>query len=127
MSGLPQSTTRVTVLDNACGNGIVTQIVFDAFGEDQRARLQVTAGDFSPSMVNVAKERIVKNNWTSQAKADIIDMQVCDKCSRTLRCRLFPGSFLTTGYANVAAGYFHSRADKFRHWIPARLRQGLTR
>ena len=73
------SKERRVILDNACGSGIVTDIILrKLLGEGTQGsdpNIKIVAGDFSPAMVAATEERIKKNGWTDYASTQLADMQ----------------------------------------------------
>jgi tRNA1(Val) A37 N6-methylase TrmN6 len=73
-SGLLASPSpNVVVLDNACGSGVITRLLFDTIGNDRGVR--VVCGDLEERMIQFVSERIKANAWNAEAK--IVDAQVC--------------------------------------------------
>ncbi|KAJ7126011.1 S-adenosyl-L-methionine-dependent methyltransferase [Mycena epipterygia] len=68
---LPTPPKNALVLDNACGRGVVTSILFDAIGKTNDVR--VVCGDLENYMVQSTAERIKANGWN--AEAVVIDAQ----------------------------------------------------
>lgn len=65
----------IVLLDNATGTGVVLVHLYDLLSPAAKARLQVVAGDFQPSMVKAVQERAEKNGWTS-TRTQIVDAMV---------------------------------------------------
>ena len=76
---LPTPPLSANVLDNACGAGVLTSLLFNAIGES--TDITVTCGDVKEYMVRSAAERIKANGWNAEAIE--ADAQVC----RYLRMR----------------------------------------
>ncbi|KAJ7248968.1 S-adenosyl-L-methionine-dependent methyltransferase [Mycena rebaudengoi] len=71
-SGLLASPSpNVVVLDNACGSGVITRLLFDTIGNDRGVR--VVCGDLEERMIQFVSERIKANAWNAEAK--IVDAQ----------------------------------------------------
>ncbi|KAJ7073234.1 S-adenosyl-L-methionine-dependent methyltransferase [Mycena belliarum] len=68
---LPTPPKGAIVLDNACGAGILTSLLFEAVG--QTSDVRVVCGDIEEYMVNSAAERIKANGWS--AEAVVVDAQ----------------------------------------------------
>ncbi|KAJ7116856.1 S-adenosyl-L-methionine-dependent methyltransferase [Mycena epipterygia] len=68
---LPTPPKNALVLENACGGGVVTSILFDAIGKTNDVR--VVCGDLESYMVKSAAERIKVNGWN--AEAVVVDAQ----------------------------------------------------
>jgi ubiquinone/menaquinone biosynthesis C-methylase UbiE len=64
----------VQILDNACGTGVVTELVFAKLKKDS---FTLVATDIAPPMINIIQGKISNNGWDGQATAHIADMQVC--------------------------------------------------
>ncbi|KAL7005584.1 hypothetical protein EMMF5_004829 [Cystobasidiomycetes sp. EMM_F5] len=64
---------ELKILDNACGNGIVTETLLKSTAADT-ASWDIVLADFSPSMIEQAKARVESNGWKS-ATTVIADMQ----------------------------------------------------
>ncbi|KAJ7485087.1 S-adenosyl-L-methionine-dependent methyltransferase [Mycena galericulata] len=72
LSGLlPTPPKNAVVLDNACGGGIVTALLFDAIGKS--SDVHVVCGDLEEYMVQSAGKRIELNGWN--AEATVVDAQ----------------------------------------------------
>ena len=68
-------TQDLVVLDNACGTGVLTSLLYEHIPAAAKPRLQVVCGDFASGMVESVKERIAQSGWTN-ATAKIMDAQV---------------------------------------------------
>lgn len=66
------SEKKRSILDNACGTGILTSLLFNL--EAKSEGLEVLCGDIAESMVESVKQKIAKNSWN--ATAQILDSQV---------------------------------------------------
>ncbi|KAF7324014.1 Methyltransf-25 domain-containing protein [Mycena kentingensis (nom. inval.)] len=68
---LPSPPAGALVLDNACGGGVVAQLLFNelAPGSD----LKLVCGDLEEYMVESTKGRIAKNGWNAEAL--VVDAQ----------------------------------------------------
>lgn len=79
-SGLPSSSLEnLTVLDNACGSGIVTAKLMDGsiLSEDTRSKLDVTSADFADAMLAVLNGITQSKGWpVTVVKADAMDTQL---------------------------------------------------
>ncbi|KAJ6496328.1 S-adenosyl-L-methionine-dependent methyltransferase [Mycena sanguinolenta] len=62
---LPTPPLNAKVLDNACGGGVLTSILFNAVGKS--TDVAVTCGDVKEYMVRSAAERIKANGWNAEA------------------------------------------------------------
>lgn len=56
---LSPSESSYEILDNACGTGVVTAALLEAF-KGKEGHLKLVCGDFSPQMVEAVKERIAQ-------------------------------------------------------------------
>lgn len=76
-AGLREAPGPLVVLDNACGTGVVSSLLYDSdlLGTSAKENLQVTCGDFSEVMVQAVRERINGSNWKG-ANAQLVDAQV---------------------------------------------------
>jgi len=63
---LPTPPDGALVLDNACGGGVVTSLLFDAI-KGQTNDVRVVCGDLEDYMVKSAAERIKTNEWNAEA------------------------------------------------------------
>jgi len=63
------------VLDNACGTGVLSSLLYEMLDESAKERLQLTCGDFSEAMVQSTQQRIINSGWKG-AKAQVVDAQV---------------------------------------------------
>ena len=71
----PSNDGSLVILDNACGTGVITSLLYEMLGDGEREKLQVICGDFSEGMVNAVQEMIETCGWKG-AKAQLIDAQV---------------------------------------------------
>jgi ubiquinone/menaquinone biosynthesis C-methylase UbiE len=81
-------TEPVTLLDSACGAGVVTQEVQDALPDEILRLSSFTCCDSSPAMVDVVKKRIVNEKWVN-AEAKVLDAMVSESsllCIHVLIC-----------------------------------------
>ncbi|KAF7364276.1 Methyltransf-25 domain-containing protein [Mycena sanguinolenta] len=62
---LPTPPQNAKVLDNACGSGVLTSLLFDAIGNSTDTA--VVCGDLKEHMANSAWERIKANGWNAEA------------------------------------------------------------
>ncbi|KAJ7138085.1 S-adenosyl-L-methionine-dependent methyltransferase [Mycena epipterygia] len=62
---LPTAPTDAVVLDNACGGGVVTALLFGTIGKTTDVR--VVCGDLESHMVQSVAERIKANGWNAEA------------------------------------------------------------
>ena len=76
-SGLDRAdgSKKLVVLDNACGTGIVTVLLYETLSPAAKANLEVVAGDFSPAMVQSVQARIEQSGWKG-ASSKVVDAQV---------------------------------------------------
>ena len=101
-AGLLQTTNGpLVVLDNACGTGVVSSLMYEMLDEDAKERLQLTCGDFSQGMVQSVQQRIVDSGWKG-AKAQVVDAQV-----------------LGISSSNLVSELIHSKPteNRFPRWI----------
>ena len=66
---------NLTILDNACGTGVVSAALQDMVPPATKARMKLTMGDFSEPMLKVAKERSEAEGWV-HTEGRIVDAQV---------------------------------------------------
>ncbi|KAI9720441.1 MAG: hypothetical protein M1812_002947 [Candelaria pacifica] len=64
----------LVVLDNACGSGIVSSLLYATLNESSKNHLKLTCGDVSEMFVKSVSERIQEEGWKG-AEARIVDMQ----------------------------------------------------
>ncbi|KAL8772278.1 MAG: hypothetical protein Q9209_002490 [Squamulea sp. 1 TL-2023] len=64
----------LTILDNACGTGVVAATLHEMIPAETRGRMKLTLGDFSEPMLKVARERCEKEGWVD-TDARIVDAQ----------------------------------------------------
>lgn len=74
------SADEAVVFDCAAGSGMVGGLLF---GMEAKAKLHLTFGDIGEAGISVCKKRIEENGWN--ARADIIDAQVCLHSTATFR------------------------------------------
>ena len=80
---------NLTILDNACGTGVVSAALQDMVPPATKARMKLTMGDFSEPMLKVAKERSEAEGWV-HTEGRIVDAQVRTnrlKSERVVRIR----------------------------------------
>ncbi|KAF8146335.1 hypothetical protein K438DRAFT_1781110 [Mycena galopus ATCC 62051] len=70
---LPTPPKNAQVLDNACGGGVVTSILFNVIGKN--SDVHIVCGDLEEYVVNSTAEHIKANGWN--AEATVADAQVC--------------------------------------------------
>ena len=71
---LPTPPARATILDIACGAGVVTALLMQKGGGSYVKDLSVVCGDLDQTMVDMAADRIRENGWP--ARAERLDAQV---------------------------------------------------
>jgi ubiquinone/menaquinone biosynthesis C-methylase UbiE len=71
----PSNGGSLIILDNACGTGLITSLLYEMLGDSEKEKLQIICGDFSEGMVNVVQETINTCGWKG-AKAQLVDAQV---------------------------------------------------
>ncbi|KAL9610126.1 MAG: hypothetical protein Q9167_005146, partial [Letrouitia subvulpina] len=62
------------ILDNACGTGVVSKILYEGLDEERKQGLEVVCGDFSESMVEFVFKRINEEAWEG-ARGAVVDAQ----------------------------------------------------
>jgi DUF917 family protein len=62
----------ITLLDSACGGGVVTQEVQAALGRDVLEKSRMVAADKSEMLVDLVKGRIVDEGWVN-VEAKVLD------------------------------------------------------
>lgn len=67
--------TPLRILDNACGTGVVSKILYEGLDEERKKGLEVVCGDFSESMVEFVFKRINEEGWEG-ARGAVVDAQV---------------------------------------------------
>ncbi|KAI4212654.1 MAG: hypothetical protein LQ349_009341 [Xanthoria aureola] len=65
---------NLTILDNACGTGVVSAALQEMVPPATKARMKLTMGDFSEPMLKVAKERSEAEGWV-HTEGRIVDAQ----------------------------------------------------
>ncbi|KAF2179241.1 S-adenosyl-L-methionine-dependent methyltransferase [Zopfia rhizophila CBS 207.26] len=66
--------TPLVILDNACGTGVISALLYDKLDPAARDGMQLTCGDVSGPMVEYVKQEIVSRNWKG-ANAEVVDAQ----------------------------------------------------
>ena len=76
-AGLLQSPLQrpPVILDNACGTGIVTSLLYQMIPEENVKSMELVSGDISTGMVDAVKQRIEENGWKG-VKAQVVDGMV---------------------------------------------------
>jgi ubiquinone/menaquinone biosynthesis C-methylase UbiE len=72
---LEPSDNPLIILDNACGTGVITSLLYDSLGDSEKEKLQIVCGDFSQGMLDAVQETINTRGWKG-AKAQLVDAQV---------------------------------------------------
>eukprot|EP01121_Diplochlamys_sp_Union-15-3_P018320 TRINITY_DN6647_c0_g1_i1.p1 TRINITY_DN6647_c0_g1~~TRINITY_DN6647_c0_g1_i1.p1 ORF type:complete len:284 (-),score=45.01 TRINITY_DN6647_c0_g1_i1:35-886(-) len=57
-SGIENEKGKLVILDNACGTGVVTSLLFKILDEKVKESIEITCGDLAPNMVAVVKEKV---------------------------------------------------------------------
>jgi len=60
------------ILDNACGTGIVTALLYQTLPKENLAGMDVVSGDISTGMVEAVQQRIDENGWKG-VKTQVVD------------------------------------------------------
>ncbi|KAM4058948.1 methyltransferase [Hirsutella rhossiliensis] len=63
--GLPQTTSSVALLDNACGTGVVTQEVQSALAVEVLRRSRFMCADSSEAMIGLVRKRAAAEGWVN--------------------------------------------------------------
>ncbi|KAL8829680.1 MAG: hypothetical protein Q9170_006067 [Blastenia crenularia] len=72
-SGLLTSTEdHLTILDNACGTGVVAAALHEVLGSEVKEKMELTCGDFSEPMLEAVRERMGKEGWVN-TEARMVD------------------------------------------------------
>ena len=82
------SDTSLTILDNACGTGVITSLLQKE--SHLKDRCEITCADLSSAMVDAVKIRMVEESWKGviAVVADAQDTKVYLKCfSQIAICR----------------------------------------
>lgn len=75
LAGEATGLTPLRILDNACGTGVVSKILYEGLDEERKKGLEVVCGDFSESMVEFVFKRINEEGWEG-ARGAVVDAQV---------------------------------------------------
>lgn len=67
--------SQLTILDSACGTGVVAAAVHASLDVSTKKRMKLTCGDFSEPMLQAVRERIQENGWTN-TEARLVNAQV---------------------------------------------------
>ncbi|KZO90156.1 S-adenosyl-L-methionine-dependent methyltransferase [Calocera viscosa TUFC12733] len=74
-SGLPPSSPKdLTILDNACGSGVVTAVLLEKLSEEQKKRTRVTCGDVQQVLIDYVKGRMEREKW-EDVEVRLVDAQ----------------------------------------------------
>ncbi|KAI4272855.1 MAG: hypothetical protein L6R38_006493 [Xanthoria sp. 2 TBL-2021] len=65
---------NITILDNACGTGVVSSALHEMMPLSTKGRMKLTMGDFSEPMLKVARERCEAEGWV-HTEGRIVDAQ----------------------------------------------------
>jgi ubiquinone/menaquinone biosynthesis C-methylase UbiE len=66
---------ELNIVDHACGTGIVSELLWNALGEEGRKNAILTCGDISEGMLSQMKERMVKVGWGDKGKVINSDLK----------------------------------------------------
>jgi ubiquinone/menaquinone biosynthesis C-methylase UbiE len=74
-AGLAPSTGKedLVIIDQACGGGITSQILWETLGDEGKRIATLKCGDFSEGMVASAKSRMDRLGWGQKGSAEVID------------------------------------------------------
>ncbi|KAL8886398.1 MAG: hypothetical protein Q9215_005889 [Flavoplaca cf. flavocitrina] len=65
---------NLTILDNACGTGVMSAALHELLPMSTQSRMKLTMGDFSEPMLKVANERCASEGWV-HTEGRIVDAQ----------------------------------------------------
>ncbi|KAL9036922.1 MAG: hypothetical protein Q9180_004017 [Flavoplaca navasiana] len=65
---------NLTILDNACGTGVMSGALHEMLPVSTKSRMKLTMGDFSETMLKVANERCTTEGWV-HTEGRIVDAQ----------------------------------------------------
>ncbi|KAL9619715.1 MAG: hypothetical protein Q9204_008276 [Flavoplaca sp. TL-2023a] len=75
---LSQNLDNLTILDNACGTGVMSAALHEMLPMSTKSTMKLTMGDFSEPMLKVANDRCASQGWV-HTEGRIVDAQVCNR------------------------------------------------
>ena len=72
----PSDASRLVVLDQACGSGVVSSHIMSHLSSDDKTRLDLTCADISEPAIANMKKRIETSGWEN-TRAVAADAMVC--------------------------------------------------
>ncbi|OAG39805.1 hypothetical protein AYO21_05870 [Fonsecaea monophora] len=71
----PEGNSRLVVLDQACGSGVVSSHLMSRLSTENKSRLDLTCADISDAMISNVSRRVEVSGWNnvSVVKADAMD------------------------------------------------------
>lgn len=89
------------ILDNACGTGILTTLLYQSLPEETLKDMELICGDISTGMIEAVQQRIDENGWKG-VKAQVVDgmvrvlsLLVCNGADRHFQKTGFPDNHFT--------------------------------
>ncbi|KAL8688019.1 MAG: hypothetical protein Q9218_005962 [Villophora microphyllina] len=71
---LSPSAEPLSILDNACGTGVVANALHELLDQSTKDKMDLTCGDFAEPMLKTLRERIQENGW-ERTEARLVDAQ----------------------------------------------------
>ncbi|OQV00420.1 Methyltransferase domain-containing protein [Cladophialophora immunda] len=99
----PVGDSRLVVLDQACGSGVVSSHIMSRLSTEGKSRLDLTCADISDAMISNVSRRIETSGWdnVSAVKADAMDTK-------------FPSSHFTHIFFNFGPQILSNPLDGIR-------------
>ncbi|KAI9747412.1 MAG: hypothetical protein M1835_002112 [Candelina submexicana] len=102
-----ESNAPLVVLDNACGSGVVSSLLYKMLDEGSKSRLRLTCSDLSELFVKSVSERIEEEGWKG-AEAKVIDMQKMN----------LPSNHFTHVLTNFGISFIADPSAALNGWYP---------
>ncbi|KAI9698156.1 MAG: hypothetical protein M1836_004158 [Candelina mexicana] len=109
-----ESNAPLVVLDNACGSGIVSSLLYKMLDEGSKSRLRLTCSDLSELFVKSVSERIEEEGWKG-AEAKVIDMRKMD----------LPSNHFTHVLTNFGISFISDPSAALNEWFRILLPSGI--
>ncbi|KAI4952793.1 hypothetical protein J4E91_003267 [Alternaria rosae] len=95
-----ESGAEASILDFACGTGVVAQEIYDTVPKEKWGQLKVLGTDISPPMLEYLRARGETQGWMG-LDTKIVDGNVSYLCLRALQHRFDTNAFLQTDLTQV--------------------------
>lgn len=100
MAAYLESGAEASILDFACGTGVVAQEIYDTVPKEKWGQLKVLGTDISPPMLEYLRARGETQGWMG-LDTKVVDGNVSYSCLRALQHRFDTNAFLQTDLTQV--------------------------